>query len=84
MLGDGSYKKTTIEEATCNKQGVIRYEYTDAESGYTITFEVVTEMTEHTPSEDGKTYTWVVDGVRYTGYICQECGKMIVTETKNI
>ena len=84
VLGDGSYKKTTIEEATCNKQGVIRYEYTDAESGYTITFEVVTEMTEHTPSEDGKTYTWVVDGVRYTGYICQECGKMIVTETKNI
>ena len=84
VLGDGSYKKTTIEDATCNKQGVIRYEYTDAESGYTIAFEVVTEMTEHTPAQDGKTYTWVVDGVRYTGYICQECGKMIVTETEKI
>ena len=86
-LTDSSYKKQVIVEAACNKEGLIRYTYeykVGEKVEYTFTFDIVVDMSNHEQSEDGKTYTWIVDGVKYTGYICETCDKMIVTKTEKV
>lgn len=85
ILTDNSYKKQVIVEAACNKEGLIRYTYeykVGEKVEYTVTFDIVVGMTDHEQSEDAKTYTWIVDGVKYTGYICETCDKMIVTDSE--
>ena len=86
-LTDSSYKKQVIVEAACNKEGLIRYTYeykVGEKVEYTFTFDIVVDMSNHEQSEDGKIYTWIVDGVKYTGYICETCDKMIVTKTEKV
>ena len=87
ILTDNSYKKQVIVEAACNKEGLIRYTYeykVGEKVEYTVTFDIVVGMTDHEQSEDAKTYTWIVDGVKYTGYICETCDKMIVTDSEPV
>ena len=84
LNGEGAYKVTVIEKASCSKEGVNRYEFKDETTGETIAFETVTSMTAHTQGEHAKIYVWTADGVQYHGYVCEECGQMIVLESNPI
>lgn len=76
------YTVQVVSEATCATEGLTRYtiEIKDSEGNtvYTYVKEVVTELMAHTPSD--RVYTWIYEGWQYTGYYCEECGQVIVTE----
>lgn len=86
VLGSEAYETTVVTEASCSQEGVIRYSYKDEASGVTVTFELVTEMVAHSDYVEGttETYSWVIDDVRYTGYICEDCDKMIVISSEPV
>ena len=86
VLGSEAYEVTVVTEATCAKEGVVRYSYTDETSGVTVIFDLTTEMTAHSDYVEGttETYSWVIDDVRYTGYICEDCDKMIVISSEPV
>ena len=86
VLGSEDYVVEEVTEATCSKEGVVKYTYYDENSEVTVSFTITTEMTDHSAYVDGTTtvYEWTLDGVKYTGYICEECDKMIVLASEPV
>lgn len=77
---------TVEDEFTIKSETNPDGETTNKSVSAAYTFSIVTDKTEHMTAEElpegTPTYTWTdKNGVTYTGYICQDCGNMIVVKT---
>ncbi len=73
--------------ATCAKEGYINYKYEvkfDGEVVYTAYFYEITAKVEHVNTVPPTPMTWTNNGFEYTGYYCDKCEQIIVTESKPI
>ncbi len=91
-LTDPSYQVESTDP-TCSVEGVARYTIsvtTSLGDGFdqtlTVRFERVLKAQGHEAQapQGAPVYTWEDDGIRYTGYICDDCGQMIVISTETI
>ena len=73
-----------ISKPSCKEDGVTKYTYVYAKDDdgleFEFTFNIVIEKTSHKESQTK--VEWEYEGNKYTGYVCEDCGKVIVTEVK--
>lgn len=82
QFNDTDYNKVVVTDNSCANEGLTTYTITlkDGEVAIeTVTFSVTTPVVEHEGAEPPVEKTWEHDGYTYTGYYCEDCGKMIVT-----
>ena len=84
-LNDTDYEVVVVSDNDCANEGLTRY-FIDIELDGTVVYqdyvvEIVTPIIEHEGAEPPFIKTWEFNGVTYTGYYCEDCGKIIVTNT---
>ncbi|MBE5744083.1 MAG: hypothetical protein E7358_05145 [Clostridiales bacterium] len=87
QFNDTDYVKTVVVTNSCANEGLTTYAI-DVKDGdkviENVVFSVTTPVIEHVDAVPPVEKTWEHDGYIYTGYLCGECNKMIVTSKTEI
>lgn len=87
QFNDVDYVMNEVVTNSCENEGLTTYAITLKDGEIVIkteVFSVITPVIEHVDSVPPVEKTWEHDGYIYTGYLCGECNKMIVTSKTEI